>query len=231
MSEQDPLLPTGNVPDSGDYLESQSTLPASKYERAKAQTSEFLESYFLHYTVIALVLVDSACVLADLAYTFLSSDCTPIEGPETPLWLNILAEISLAITTVFLVEIPVTIWAQGIQKFNPFGGVPHAALHFFDAVVILTTFVLEVVLRGRERELASLLIILRLWRLVKLVQGIAVSAGELDEEQAKVLAETREALKRATASLQSARNENQQLRARLAYYEQDQNNSQARDEL
>ena len=58
-----------------------------------------------------------------------------------------------------------------MQKFNPLSGVPHAALHFFDAVVILTTFVLEVVLRGRERELASLLIVLRLWRLVKLVQG------------------------------------------------------------
>ena len=61
---------------------------------------------------------------------------------------------------------------------------------------------------------------------------IAVSAEELDEEQAKVLAETREALKRATASLQAAHDENQQLRVRLACYEQDQNNnSQARDEL
>lgn len=110
-------------------------------------------------------------MLADLSYTFLSSDCTPIEGPESPLWLNILAQISLFITTVFVVEIPVTIWAMGARNYNPFGPVPHAALHFFDAVVILTTFVLEVVLRGRERELASLLIVLRLWRLVKLVQG------------------------------------------------------------
>lgn len=59
MSEQDPLLPAGNVPDTGDYLESQSTLPASKYERAKARTSEFLESDPLHYTVIALVRTSS----------------------------------------------------------------------------------------------------------------------------------------------------------------------------
>ena len=117
------------------------------------------------------MLVDSACVLADLAYTFLSAECTPIEGPDTPVWLNVLAQISLAITTFFLVEIPLTVWALGVQNYNPFGSVPHAALHFFDAIVIVTTFVLEVVLRGRERELASLLIILRLWRLVKLVQG------------------------------------------------------------
>lgn len=117
------------------------------------------------------VLIDSACVLADLAYTFLSAECTPIEGPDTPVWLNILAQVSLAITTFFLVEIPLSVWAIGLQNYNPFGPVPHAALHFFDAIVIVTTFVLEVVLRGRERELASLLIILRLWRLVKLVQG------------------------------------------------------------
>lgn len=42
---------------------------------------------------------------------------------------------------------------------------------------------LEVILRGRERDLAGLLIVLRLWRLVKLVQGmlseVAVCCMEL----------------------------------------------------
>ena len=174
-----------------------------------------------------------------------------------------LAHVSLAITTLFLVEIPASIWALGVRKFNPLSGEPHAALHFFDAVVILTTFVLEVVLRGRERELASLLVVLRLWRLVKLVQGpwavrvrvgvervqslcrlrcccgaltlllslgIAVSAGELEEEQASALANTREELKQALLSLQATRAENKQLRVRLARYEGDED-GQARDEL
>lgn len=110
-------------------------------------------------------------MLADLGYTVLSDTCTPVEGPEAPLWLDILSHTSLAITTLFLVEIPITLWAMGISFYNPFGSIPHAGLHLFDALIILTTFVLEVVLRGRERELAGLLIILRLWRLVKLVGG------------------------------------------------------------
>ena len=55
---------------------------------------------------------------------------------------------------------------------NPFGSSPHASLHAFDAIVIVTTFTLEVALRGKEKELAGLLIILRLWRLVKLVGGV-----------------------------------------------------------
>ena len=46
--------------------------------------------------------------------------------------------------------------------------------------------------------------------------GIAVGAGELGEEQAKDLAETKEELRQALAALQTAREENQELRARLA---------------
>lgn len=109
-------------------------------------------------------------MLADLGYTFLNETCTPDEENQ-PLWLTILAHISLAITAFFLVEIPINIWAFGWTFYRPGGRALHSSLHFFDAVVIATTFIFEVVLRGRERELASLLIILRLWRLVKLVQG------------------------------------------------------------
>ena len=113
--------------------------------------------------------IDAICVLADLAYTFLTPDCP---APESPEWLEVLAHISLAITTVFLIEIPLSLWSLGFQYLNPFGTAPHASLHAFDALVIVTTFTLEVALRGKEKELAGLLIILRLWRLVKLVGGM-----------------------------------------------------------
>lgn len=112
------------------------------------------------------------CVLADLGYTVLSDTCTPVEGPDAPVWLEVLSNISLGITTLFLVEIPITLWAMGLSYYNPFGPFPHAGLHLFDALVIVGTFILEFVLKGRERELAGLLIILRLWRLVKLVGGM-----------------------------------------------------------
>lgn len=82
-----------------------------------------------------------------------------------------LSIISLVITSLFLIEIPLTIYAFGFRFYNPVGPVLHAGLHLFDAIVIVTTFILEAVLRGKERELAGLLIILRLWRLIKLVGG------------------------------------------------------------
>lgn len=104
-------------------------------------------------------------------YTFLSESCTPPEGEDAPKWLEVFSNLSLGINTFFLIEIPLALWAFGMQYYNPFGPVPHSILHLFDATIIVVTFILEVVLRGRERELAALLIILRLWRLVKLVGG------------------------------------------------------------
>lgn len=110
---------------------------------------------------------------------------------------------------------------------------PHAALHAFDAVIILTTFVLEVALRGRERELAALLVILRLWRLVKLVggkysatdaepehiypTGVAVGAGELEEETARSLVETKIELERVQGELNDTRKENTLLKQRIMH--------------
>ncbi|KAJ7710014.1 hypothetical protein B0H17DRAFT_915528, partial [Mycena rosella] len=151
---------------------------------------------------------DASCVLADLGYAFLHENCSPAEGPGAPIWLSVLSHISLGITAVFLLEIPLTLWALGLRFYNPLGSVPHAGLHLFDAFIILTTFVLEVVLKGREQELAGLLIILRLWRLVKLVGGVSVGVGEIGEEDAIRAAE-------AEAEVDTLKKENADLRARL----------------
>ncbi|KAF8163208.1 hypothetical protein B0H34DRAFT_794942 [Crassisporium funariophilum] len=209
MSEQQPLLLTLNTQPTND-VESQGY--KCTHRRWRTETSHFLEHPIFHKTVITLIAIDAACVLADLAYTFLSPGCGVEHSPE---WLEALSHISLAITTLFLIEIPLTLWALGFQYMNPLGPVPHAGLHTFDAVIIATTFTLEVVLRGKERELAGLLIFLRLWRLVKLVGGVAVGAGELAEENAKLLLETQRELENTKADLCTAEAEIQILRQRL----------------
>ncbi|KAJ3548552.1 hypothetical protein NM688_g5280 [Phlebia brevispora] len=219
MSEQQPLLFAGQHSTDRDAESGTGRPDCEKgyLARCRERTAETLESRPWHYTVIT----DSACVLADLAYTVLSDTCTPVEGPDAPLWLNVLSDVSLAINTLFLAEIPITLWAMGPSFYNPLGSVLHASLHLFDAFVIIATFVLEVVLKGRERELAGLLIILRLWRLVKLVGGIAVSAGEIEEGTAEQLAETQAQLDRALKDLQQAQDENSKLRARLTWMDND----------
>lgn len=101
----------------------------------------------------------------------------------------------------------------------PFSNVPHASFHLFDAVVVVTTVILEYILKGKERELAGLLITLRMWRLVKLVGGIAVGAGEVEEEVLEELDETKRKLEGTSAALAKAREENRKLRARVLWLE------------
>ncbi|KAJ7172582.1 hypothetical protein C8R46DRAFT_156237 [Mycena filopes] len=185
-------------------LLSSSHPPPSRRER----TAELLESSLLHKVVILLITIDASCVLADLGYAFLDEGCTPPEGPDAPVWLSVLSHISLGITAFFLLEIPCTLWALGPRFYNPWGRVPHAALHLFDAFIIVTTFILEVILKGKEQELAGLLIILRLWRLVKLVGGVSVGVGELGEEDAARAAD-------AESQVEALKKENADLRARL----------------
>jgi voltage-gated hydrogen channel 1 len=179
--------------------------------------------------------------LADLAYTLLSPECEPSGAPDNPAWLEVLSLISTTITTLFLVEIPLALWSFGREFYNPFGRVPHASFHLFDAIIILTTFVLEVILKGKERELAGLLITLRLWRLLKLVGGkrprfcvpdemmtskrlallvgVAVGAGEIDEDTYRELARVQRELEEVRLALTQAHDESQALRERVAWLE------------
>ncbi|KAI0035706.1 hypothetical protein K488DRAFT_76414 [Vararia minispora EC-137] len=201
MSEQEPLLPVSDRPKEDE--------PA---RTLREWTAEALESRWTHRLVIFLTLTDSGCVLADLCYTLLAPGCEPPKSE--PVWLEVLANVSLAITFVFLLEIPLTIWSLGFRHYVP-GKVPHAPLHLFDAAIIITTFVLEFVLRGRERELAELLIVLRLWRVVKLVGGVAVGATEIQEEDSEEIAELKRELERVQEQLVFIQEENRTLRARL----------------
>lgn len=172
-------------------------------------------------------------MIIDLGYNAIHPDCRKAGDEwDQPEWLEILSHISLAITALFLVEIPLTVWSLGLQWYNPWGRVSHAWLHLFDAVVIVATFVLEVILRGRDAELAALLVILRLWRIVKLVTGrhtappngrwvidmfagVTVGIEEVDEERAKELEKTKEELSRIKVELASAQEQVITLQRRL----------------
>ncbi|KAG7452610.1 uncharacterized protein BT62DRAFT_1070361 [Guyanagaster necrorhizus] len=212
-----PCLATTTMSFSDSDAEQQPLLQAKEtLDSWRSKLGQVLEAQLFHKAVITLITIDAACVLVDLGYTLLSTNCTPA-GPEGPHWLEVLAHISLVITTFFLVEIPLALWAFGFQYYNPFGQVTHASLHLFDAAIIIITFVLEITLKGKEKELGALLIVLRLWRLVKLVGGITVGAGEISEEHDQDLLDTRQQLKSLKSELEIARRENKDLRARLGW--------------
>ena len=54
--------------------------------------------------------------------------------------------------------------------------------HIFDAVVILASFAIDLVAHGVAEDIASLVVVLRLWRFVKVVEEVSLGAAERMEE-------------------------------------------------
>ncbi|BGP30721.1 hypothetical protein JCM10296v2_002478 [Rhodotorula toruloides] len=118
--------------------------------------------------------------MTQISYFFLrdtTCECTDSCPPDPPI-LEFCDVLSLLITGAFVVEI--------LLDFAAFGPAYYLTdrfhwLHSADAVVILVAFVLEVVLKGTEKQIASLITILRLWRLIKLVSSAEVSLTSYEE--------------------------------------------------
>ena len=70
--------------------------------------------------------------------------------------------------------------------------------HLFDATVIVVGFVVDVLLHGIVEEVASLVVVLRLWRIFKIIEELSVGA----EEQMEQLQERVELLEEEKVSLE-----------------------------
>lgn len=99
--------------------------------------------------------------------------------------LALFGHLSLAIISIFMFEILLKIFAFGPGYF--WIGTPHWILHLVDAIIILTSFLLEIFLKGAEQELSSLLIVFRLWRVVKLTGTVAIEVSEHDQAHVALL--------------------------------------------
>ncbi|KAL9537923.1 hypothetical protein MBANPS3_011344 [Mucor bainieri] len=149
---------------------------------------EKLENEKFHLAVLGLILIDATCVIIQIVYTFFHECQVPVvlySGSHKASYLLIAFEmaevISIVICLLFLVECLLSLIAFGPKYYLP--GWPHWKLHVFDAAVVTTTLVLEVGLKGKEREVAGLLIILRLWRVVKIIEAAILSVSYAHEEE------------------------------------------------
>ncbi|KIJ34696.1 hypothetical protein M422DRAFT_233390 [Sphaerobolus stellatus SS14] len=201
MSEQEPLLGTAN-----DVQEGLDSSWSTRMETWRSKAASKLKAKVTHRLIVSLIVVDSILILIDLSYALLSEGCKETTD-HPPRWLNVLSHISLAISCVFLLELVVFVWAFGPMYY--FGSV----LHFCDGAIIVATFILEVVFRGRERELAELLII---FRLVRFAGETAVGVGELDEETKVQLEDTQKELEEKKEALRLAHEEIRSLQMRLS---------------
>lgn len=135
------------------------------HSQTQKRLAEALESRQVHIIVVILVLLDLVLILTDLClFSFFPVEEEAPEAVHTA--ENIFAWTSVGILSLFTLEQLVKLVVFGPQYFFRFW-------HAVDAFIIIASLVLEIVLRGAAREVTSLLIIFRLWRLVRIMHSIA----------------------------------------------------------
>ncbi|KAI0095525.1 hypothetical protein F4814DRAFT_436365 [Daldinia grandis] len=149
-----------------------------------------------HWLVLALVVLDVAGILSDIFIALITCEM----GVEHDAWVaptrNALTVFSLCLSCVFLAELVLSVVSGGWRYFS-------SKLHCFDAFVIVVGFAVDLLEHNTAQEMASLVVVLRLWRVVEIVDEFSVEAAEQAEElRARVRQlETRNAALEARLSL------------------------------
>ncbi|EDO01231.1 predicted protein [Sclerotinia sclerotiorum 1980 UF-70] len=151
------------------------------YRKSRSYVRSFLSTRGQHYTVLLLVACDLIGIFADIIINLYQCD-NDKEGKTDPIWNEVRVGLGIAglvFSCLFMLELIASVWAFGWSKF-----------HCFDATVIVAGFVVDVLLHGIVEEVASLVIVLRLWRFFKIIEEFSVGA----QEQMDVLEERIEQL-------------------------------------
>lgn len=172
--------------------------------KTRHEVGEMLESKQAHVVILSLTILDVLLVIAQIAATLLELD----DSKEHEQVLELFAHASLAIVTIFLLEIFLKIFAFGLKYF--WKNTPFGLLHLADALIIIISFLLEVFLKGAEQELGSLLIIFRLWRIVKLTGTVTIKTAEQSQS---LVSELQERVEELEQQLREVEGENRRLRA------------------
>ncbi|KAI1502650.1 hypothetical protein F5X99DRAFT_378744 [Biscogniauxia marginata] len=147
----------------------------SGYERARAATRRLFSSRAKHWAVLALIVLDVAGILADVFVALVTCELGRDREPWVAPTRAALTDFSLTMSCVFVLELALSVFADGLGFFDSW-------FHRFDAFVIVGSFAVDLLEHGVAEEIASLIIVLRLWRFVKIIQEFSVEASEQTEE-------------------------------------------------
>ncbi|KAL1633555.1 hypothetical protein SLS58_011039 [Diplodia intermedia] len=161
----------------------------SSVDKSRRQTQRFLTSKTGHYAVLALVAADVTCIFIDFVIQlFVCESHKSNTGWNDT--LEALGIVSLVFSCLFMAELLASVWAFGLSYFN-------SKFHCVDSIVIVASFVVDLLLRGPLEEVASLVIVLRLWRVFKIIEELTAGA----KDQMEVLKQQIEALQEENANL------------------------------
>ncbi|KAH0625619.1 hypothetical protein JD844_015206 [Phrynosoma platyrhinos] len=132
---------------------------------------------FREILIVCLVILDAVLVLGELLL-----DLKIIHPDKDEIAPKVFHYLSLSILTLFLVEVSFKLFAYRLEFFKH-------KFEVLDAIVVIVSFVLDIVLLFREHEFEALglLILLRLWRVARIINGIILSVKTRSEQQVSKL--------------------------------------------
>lgn len=159
--------------------------------------------------VVILVILDAVFVLCELLI-----DLSIIKADAGKIAPQVFHYLSLVLLTFFMVELAGKLYAYRLEFF-------HHKFEVFDAVVVVVSFVLDIVYVSSEDAFdgMGLLILLRLWRVARIVNGILISVKTRANHKVQKLKEANDHLTQQVSDLQglnsTAEQENRRLRELL----------------
>ncbi|XP_062814701.1 voltage-gated hydrogen channel 1 [Anolis carolinensis] len=162
----------GKVPDAAIKVDSAPRPPSFRDVMKK-----LFQSHKFQILIVGLVIVDAILVLGELLLEL--KIIHPDKGEIVP---KVFHYLSLSILTLFLVEVSFKLFAYRLEFFKH-------KFEVLDAVVVIVSFVLDIVLLFREHEFEALglLILLRLWRVARIINGIILSVKTRSEQHVSKL--------------------------------------------
>ncbi|KAM6340725.1 voltage-gated hydrogen channel 1 isoform 1-T1 [Alca torda] len=125
---------------------------------------KLFSSHRFQILVVCLVILDALLVLGELLM-----DLKIIHPDKYNITPKVFHYLSLSILTIFLVEVGFKVFVYRREFF-------HHKFEVLDGVVVVVSFILDIVLIFREHEFEAvgLLILLRLWRVARIINGRCV---------------------------------------------------------
>ncbi|XP_031804430.1 voltage-gated hydrogen channel 1 [Sarcophilus harrisii] len=134
---------------------------------------KLFSSHRFQVIIICLVIMDALLVLAELML-----DLKIIQPDKDNYAARVFHYLSIAILSFFMIEVALKLYVFQKEFF-------YHKFEILDAVIVIISFVLDIVLLFQEHafEALGLLILLRLWRVARIINGIIISVKTRSERQ------------------------------------------------
>ncbi|ESO97279.1 hypothetical protein LOTGIDRAFT_214105 [Lottia gigantea] len=181
--------------------------PVKPDQTIRERLRGIIESHNFHIGVVVLVIIDALLVISEL---LIDLDIVKLENKEHHVAPKVLHGFSIFILSIFMVEISIRIYVLRLEFFK-------RKLEVFDALVVIVSFILDIVFINSEgtKSGVGLLVILRLWRVTRILNGIVMSVKAQAQMKIDKEIENREACEKENLKLKQENTDQTKEIARL----------------